>query len=46
MGGGSTGGLGCINFMEEVNYKMEEASGMEEVNYVVVPNVEREAQAK
>ncbi len=40
------GGRGRVNFMEEVNYKMEEASEMEEVNYVVVPNVEREAQAK
>jgi hypothetical protein len=44
--GGSIAGRGRVNFMEEVNYKMEEASEMEEVNYVVVPNVEREAQAK
>jgi hypothetical protein len=40
------GGRGRVNFMEEVNYKMEEASEMEEVDYVVVPNVEREVQAK
>lgn len=44
--GGSIGGRGRVNFMEEVNYKMEEASEMEEVNYVVVPNVEREVQVK
>lgn len=37
---------GRVNFMEEVNYKMEEPSEIEEVNYVIVPNVERQAQAK
>lgn len=32
---------GKVNFMEEVNYKMEEGCEMEEVSYVMIPNLER-----
>lgn len=32
--------------MEEVNYKMEEVTDMEEVNYVIIPSVEKEMEIK
>lgn len=33
-------------FLEEVNYSMEEAAEKEEVNYLIVPNRDRETQVK
>jgi hypothetical protein len=37
---------GRINYMEEVNYKMEEAAEMEEVAYIMLPVAERDLQVK
>ena len=44
---GSVGpGRSRVVFMEEVNYSMEELAGSEDARYVMVPNVEKELQAK
>lgn len=37
---------GKVAFMEEVNYRMEEAADKEEANYLIVPNLDREMQVK
>jgi hypothetical protein len=46
-GGGSLGaGRSRITFMEEVNYSMEEIAGGEDAKYVMIPNNDKDLQAK
>lgn len=41
-GGGNT----QVQFLEEVNYKMEESEETTQVNYVMLENIDREKEAK
>jgi hypothetical protein len=37
----ATSSRGRINFLEEMNYRMEETQETDEVNYVLIPDIDK-----